>query len=495
MPVPGQSPALTLRGLPEFCRIQGVIEPAADSHIGFEVWLPAKDWNGKLEGFGNAGFGGEMSYTQMAFALLSRYASTSTDTGHKGGATDARWALNQPQKILDYGYRAVHETAEISKAIVRAFYGEPARHSYFNGCSTGGRQALMEAQRYPADYDGIIAGAPAANFTGLVGSFAWNVLATAADSASYIPATKFSAIETAVLAQCDAGDGVVDGILGEPDKCTFDPRVLSCADVETNSCLTPAQMTALNKIYRGPHTARGKQLYPGLMPGGESGAGGWGLWIAGLSARNSLDYLFSTQGNAYLVFQNPNYDYHAFNADRDVPTAERLLGRTLNAVDPNLRAFWKRGGKLIMYHGWSDPALAPTATIDYYRSVVSKMGKRQADNFVRLYMMPGMQHCLGGPGADDFGVAPTVRRATDVPGPGMSDALERWVEHGVMPVALVATKSSTGGTVEHNTRPTRLLCPYPQIARYLGSGDAWDAANFVCADAARPRDQSAQSTK
>jgi tannase/feruloyl esterase len=467
--------------LPGFCRVQGVITPTTDSHIEFEVWLPAAGWNRKYQGAGNGGFAGSINYANMASALRSGYAASSTDTGHKAGATDAQWALGHPEKIADFGYRAIHETAETSKAIIRTFYGEGATHSYFSSCSNGGREALMEAQRYPADYDGIIAGAPAANFTRIAGAFAWNMLATAVDPASYIPARKFTAIEAAAVAACDARDGVKDGIIDEPGTCGFDPTPLLCTGPESDACLTGPQLAALKKIYAGPRTSKGEPLYPGFVPGGESGPGGWPLWIAGARADKSLQYAFSTQAYAYLIFQNPAYDYRAFNVDRDVKAADDLVGRTLNAIDPNLRAFEKRGGKLILYHGWSDAALPPTATIDYYRGVATKMGQKEADRFVRLYMVPGMQHCGGGPGADNFGVAPGLAPPEPDPSRNMSAALERWVEQDVPPAELIATKYKTPNPTS-GVAFTRRLCPYPKVAQYKGSGDQADAANFVCAN-------------
>jgi len=465
--------------LPAFCRVQGVITPSTDSHIEFEVWLPVTGWNGKYEGSGNGGFAGSFSYAQMAAAVQHGYATSSTDTGHKGIMTDGRWALGHPEKIVDFGYRAIHETAENSKAIIRTFYGDPAKHSYFSSCSNGGRQALMEAQRYPADYDGIIAGAPAANLTRIVSAFTWNLLATAVDPASYIPAGKYPAIERAALAACDTRDGVKDGIISDPATCTFDPAPLLCTLAEADSCLTASQLAALKKIYAGPRNRKGEQLYPGFTPGGESGPGGWGLWTSGPAADKSLQYAFSTQANAYLIFQNASFDYRKFDIDRDVKAADDLVGRTLNAIDPDLRAFSKRGGKLILYHGWSDAALPPVATIGYYRSVARAMGQKDTDASVRLYMVPGMQHCGDGPGADNFGAFPGLAPSDPDPLRNMSVALERWVEQGTAPSALVATKFKTQD-LSSGVALTRPLCPYPQVAQYKGSGNPDEAASFAC---------------
>ena len=280
--------------LPAFCRVQGVIAPTSDSHIEFEVWMPASGWNGKYQGVGNGGFAGEITSSQLAAALSAGYATASTDTGHKGNGTDAQWALGHPEKIIDYGYRAIHETADRAKALVRAFYGEPAKYLYFTGCSNGGRQALMEAQRFPDDYDGIIAGAPAANFTHTAALFGFNLLATG-DKSTFVPAAKFAAIDAAVVAACDAKDGVKDGVVTEPTTCAFDPAVLLCRDADSDSCLTSPQIATLKKLYSGVITANGQKIFPGFVPGGESGPGGWGLWLSAAAPDSSLEYAFATQ--------------------------------------------------------------------------------------------------------------------------------------------------------------------------------------------------------
>jgi hypothetical protein len=476
---PGTPPsplgAASFKKLPDFCRVEGVIQPSSDSHIEFEVWLPAFKWNGKVQGAGNGGFAGSINYFGLAESVLGGYASSSTDTGHKGDATDARWALGHPEKIVDFGYRAVHETAEKSKLIVRAFYEEDVKHSYFSSCSNGGRQALMEAQRFPADYDGLIAGAPAGSFTHIVGSFTWDLQAAEMDPASYIPANKYAAIEAAVLAACDARDGVKDGVIDDPTKCSFRPATLLCNGAESAACLTQPQITALEKIYAGPRNSQGEQVYPGFLPGGESGLGGWPLWVSGAAPGKSLQYAFATQGGANLIYQNAAWDFRAYNLDRDVKVADDSMGGRLNAVDPNLKALKDRGGKLILYHGWSDSALAPLATINYYQSVVSKMGPKDAAGLVRLYMVPGMQHCGGGPGPDSFGATPSSPKEDAQH--SMSAALERWVETGVPPDKIIATKYMGKDVVR-----TRPLCPYPQVAKYSGSGSTDDAANFKCVE-------------
>jgi len=474
--VPTNGSALEVyKSLPAFCRVRGVIQPTSDSHIEFEVWLPTSGWNGKYFGIGNGGFAGYIAYAGgsannapgLAQALAAGYAASSTDTGHKGGVTDAKWALEHPEKIVDFGYRAIHETAEQTKAIIRAFYGQAPKHSYFNSCSNGGRQALMEAQRFPSDYDGIIAGAPAGSFTHILAAFTLDIQVTEADPAAYIPAAKLLALESGTLAACDAIDGLKDGVIDDPRKCHFDPGTLLCAGAESNSCLTAPQVAALRKIYAGARTSEGEQIYPGYQPGGETGPQGWTAWFTGTGPGKGAQYAFSTQGGAYLIFQNADWDYRAFNLGHDVKIADDTMGQRLNATDPDLKGFKNRGGKLILYHGWSDAALAPTATIDYYNSVISKMGRKNAEGFTRLYMVPGMQHCGGGPGPNSFR------------GP-MTAALEQWVEQRSAPNKIIATKFKMDGNPASGLARTRPLCPYPQVARFSGSGSIDEAANFAC---------------
>jgi feruloyl esterase len=460
------------RSLPAFCRVEGVIEPSNDSHIEFEVWLPASGWNHKYLGLGNGGFAGSISLPLLARGLSLGYASSSTDTGHRADVTDGKWSIGHPEKLADYGYRAIHETALKSKALVRALYGEDAVKSYFTSCSNGGRQALMEAQRYPADYDGIIAGAPAADFTHIGAGFMWDLQAAETDPGAYIPAGKLQAIERAVLNSCDELDGVKDGVVDDPRKCRFDPASLLCAAAESDSCLTQPQIAALKKIYAGPRASNGKQIHPGFQPGGENGLGGWRTWITGTGPGKSVQYLFATGG-----LDGFSGDYKAFNFDRDVAKWDDSLGIVLNATNPDLKNFKARGGKLILFHGWSDPALPPTATIDYYQSVVSKMGQKDADEFVKLYMVPGMQHCGGGPGPNYFSDLPS---AQEDPKLSMFRALEQWTEKGTAPAEIVAAKLKTDGNPASGVVRTRSLCSYPQVARYKGTGSTNEAANFVC---------------
>jgi feruloyl esterase len=463
------------KDLPAFCRVAGVIKPTSDSEIKFEVWMPSAGWNGKFQGVGNGGFAGSLSYPDLAGAVARGYASATTDTGHSGG--DASWALGHPEKIVDYGHRAIHEMTEKAKAIISAFYGEGPKHSYFSSCSNGGRQALMEAQRYPNDYDGLIAGAPANYFTHILTGFAWNMQMTLNDPASYIPPSKLKAVEAAALAACDGRDGVKDGVLDDPTRCHFDPSVLLCKGAESDDCLTEKQVAALKKLYAGPRNARGAQIIPGFVPGGETGTGGWTPWITGTSANKPLQFFFSTQAFMNMVHNDPAWDLKTFDLERDGKLADEKLASALNATDPNLKAFKARGGKLILYHGWSDAALPPVNTINYFQNVTAKMGPREAGAFMRLFMVPGMQHCNGGPGPNSFGAF--VRRTQSDPQHDLTLALERWVEAGIAPEQIIATKQQAGDAKTSVVR-TRPLCPYPQVARYKGSGSTDDAANFSC---------------
>jgi len=464
-----------IANLPSVCRVVGTIRPSKDSDIQFEVWMPASGWNGKFFGVGNGGFAGAISYTGLASAIRENYAAASTDTGHQAGGQDASWALNHPEKILDFGHRAIHETAVKSKAVVKAFYGETPKQSYFSSCSNGGRQALMEAQRYPEDYDGIIAGAPANYWTHLLSMAASNVQATMKDPASYIPAAKLPAIQAAALAACDTLDGVNDGVIENPAHCRFDPSSLLCKGQESDACLTAPQLTALRKIYGGLRDRSDKAIFPGYPMGGEAEPGGWGPWITGLEPGKASMYAFSTQFFKNMVYSNPEWNFRTFDPVRDTQTADEKFARVLNSNDPDLKRFRDRGGKLILYHGWSDAAIPAYNIIDYYRSVEQKMGA--PSSFVRLYMVPGMQHCGGGSGANFFGQFGPSKTAQES---NIETALERWVEDGVAPGQIVAIKFKQGANPESGVAKTHPLCPYPRVAQYKGSGGTDDATSFTC---------------
>ena len=443
-------------GLPAFCRVTAVTKPA----VNFEVWLPQTGWNGKFQGVGNGGMAGVISYAAMGAALKRGYAVASTDTGHVSkGSFDASWALNRPDLIADFGHRGLHVTTVIGKRITEAFYQKPASHAYYVGCSKGGQQGLMEAQRYPEDYDGIIAGDPANNWTRFyAGGHLWYWLATTKDPASYIPASKVPLLTDAVNAACDTLDGVKDGVLEDPRACKFDPATLTCRPgQDPASCFTPPQVRAVQDIWLGARSSKGEVIYPGLAPGGEAGPGGWASWVTG-AAPSAATHAQAADGFfKNMVFDDLTWDYRTFNYDTDVKRALEKVGPLLDAVDTNLEPLKRRGAKLLVYHGWSDPDISPLNTIRYYEDVVSKIqgqrsreeGLRATNEFFRLFMVPGMQHCSGGPGATTF---------------DMVTALEDWVERGKAPEVIPASRSNDVGV---RTRP---LCLYPLVATYTGKG-------------------------
>ena len=465
------------KGLPAFCRVVAEAKPTADSDIKLEVWLPASGWNGKLQGIGNGGFAGLIDYLQIGQAMSKGYAATATDTGHTGSPVDATFALGHPEKVIDFGHRGIHEMTRVAKELVQAFYGKAVQHSYFAGCSDGGREALMEAQRYPADYDGILAGAPANYWTALLSTAATDTQALTLDAASFIPQAKIPTIAAAVNAACDELDGVRDGILNDPRKCHFDPATIQCKAGEDNDkCLTAPQAVALKAIYAGPHDSHGREVFPGFLPGAEDGQGGWGIWITGTAPAKSLMAFFGIGYFSNMVYERSDWNYKTFAVDAGFKLAEEKTASALNATDADLKPFKARGGKLILYHGWDDPAIPALNAVNYYESVLAKMGAKDADSFVRLYMVPGMQHCGDGPGADSFGQVGKLN--FDDPAHSVNAALELWVEKGTAPGTIISSKYAPDLPYPKMTRP---LCAYPQAAKYKGSGDTNDAANFVCA--------------
>jgi feruloyl esterase len=468
--------------LAAFCRVVVEATPSADSSIKIEVWMPAKGqkeggWNGKLQGQGNGGFAGEIGYHQLGIAVQQGYATAGTDTGHSGGGTEASWALGHPEKVTDFGYRGIHEMTWVAKAVIKAFYGKDPQHSYFGGCSNGGRQALMEAQRFPEDYDGILAGAPANFWTHLLTKALADAQTTTLDPASYIPSSKLAAIARAVNAACDAQDGVADGILNEPRKCHFDPAVMLCKEGDSEKCLTAAQVTTLKKLYQGPRDSQGSQIFPGYLPGAEEGPGGWGTWITGVAPGKSLMFAFGGGYFSNMVYEKADWNYKDANIEQAEKAADEKTAQILNATEANLAPFKARGGKLILYHGWNDPAISAVNTVNYYNDVINRMSAQETEAFVRLYMVPGMQHCGGGPGPDSFGQGGFGAKDAQH---NMALGVEQWVEKGIAPTAIVATKYG-GGDPAKGVKMTRPLCPYPQIAKYKGKGDVHDAGNFVCA--------------
>jgi feruloyl esterase len=449
---PGASPAAkpnaALRDLPAFCRVAATLKPWADSDIRIEVWLPAGSWNGKFQAVGNGGWAGSINYASMAEALKRGYATSSTDGGHAGGG--GPW-MQSPEKLIDFGYRAVHEMALRGKELASAYYGSAPRLSYFNGCSGGGRQGLMEAERFPDDFDGIVAGAPAVNTTGRAAFAMWIAQAMHEDEAAYIPPAKYAAIHDAVLNACDAADGVKDGVLENPKQCRFDPKVLQCTSGDSPACLTAPQVESARKTYAqllNPRTQ--EEISPGLLPGSELGWATYG---------SSQPFALGLQMYQHMVFKDPKWDYRTLDFDRDVALTRKIENGVIDVTDGKLEAFFKRRGKIIHYHGWSDPQITPLSSVKYYERVRAAAGAAVNDSY-RLFMVPGMAHCGGGDGTSTF---------------DMVAALEEWVEKGKAPDQIPASRTRNGAI--DRTRP---LCPYPQVAKYTGTGSTEEARNFVC---------------
>jgi feruloyl esterase len=434
-----------------FCRVLLTMTPTSDSDIKVEVWLPVAGWNGKFLAVGNGDAAGVISYEAMTDALLRGYATSSTDTGHVGNSME--FALGHREKYVDFGYRSLHEMTLKAKAIIHEFYGGPARRSYWNGCSQGGRQGVTEAARYPSDYDAIIAGATPIDYMQLdAARMALNVFVhRSADS--YIPPEKYPAIHRAALKACDALDGVKDGLIADPTACHFDPRVLECKTDDGPSCLTPAQVETARGMYtsiKDPST--GRVVSPALLePGSELG---WARLAGPEPLRNAMEPF------KYVVFNDPKWDWHLFNLAADLPRALQADSSIINFTDPNLEQFFDRGGKLLMYHGWADPQVTPLNSISYFNDVLRTTGESSRGKSIQLYMEPGMNHCWGGEGPDTFDVV---------------DVLEQWVQTGTAPARIIASHSTE--SVVDRTRP---LCPYPQVATYTGTGSIDSAENFRC---------------
>jgi feruloyl esterase len=435
--------------LPAFCRVGVTIRPTSDSEIRTEVWLPVEGWNGKIEAHGNGGWSGSIALPTLAGSVARGYATAMTDTGHQGGS--GSFALGHPEKLIDFGYRSTHEMTVAAKAIVSAYYGQSPKLSYFTGCSAGGRQGLMEAQRFPDDYDGIVAGSPGANWSGRALLAVWIAQAVHKDDASFIPTSLFPMIHEAALAACDAQDGVKDGVIDQPSRCKFDPKVLECKGGASSGCLTAAQVESARRMYTAVTNPRtGAVIAPAFSPGSELG------WATMGSAQ---PLSLGTDLFRFVVFKDPDWDFRKFDFDADIARTMEASA-ALNALDPDLKKFASRGGKLIQYHGWADPQIAPESSVAYFKTVVDKSGAKDVASFYRLFMVPGMAHCTGGDGTSSFDTLAT---------------LEQWVEQRKAPQQIPAARIRDGKT--DRTRP---LCPYPQVATYKGSGSTDEAANFTC---------------
>lgn len=444
----------------DFCRVTAELKPAPGSTIVATIWLP-EPWNGKLLGVGGGGFNGglEVAPFVLKAPLEEGYAGVASDAGHD--TTDsAKFAYNSAEPLKDYGYRANHEAAVFAKALIESYYQVPAKRAYFHGCSNGGRDALMLARRYPKDYDGIIAGAPAANFTGLMSRFIWNQ--NALDAAPDLE-DKLQLLHKAIIAKCDAIDGVKDGVLENPQRCDFDPGVMQCENSKSRDCLSAAEVSSLRKIYHGPRLPDGTQIYPGQPVGGEGVEDNWSKWMLDLED-NSL----GEEGFRWMVFRDPGWSRDRFDLARDSALAEQRIGNIVNSDDPDISGFIRRGGKLMLYHGWNDVAIPAGATIQYYNAVQDKLGSL-ADKHVRLYMIPGLMHCGGGPGATYF---------------DKLSEMDRWVESDTAPERIIATQFDPPASVillpNAKKVGTRPLCPWPQVAHYKGSGPTNDEGSFRC---------------
>jgi hypothetical protein len=468
--------------VPELCQVDAQVATTSNS-VNVRLWLPAT-WNGEFYFHGVGGYAGsveparplEGDINSSLPGLIRGYAVASTDTGHQGTATDASWALNNPDKRLDYAYRGTHAATLAAKSVTGTYYGSAPRLSYFAGCSNGGRQALMEAQRFPEDFDGIIAGDPATGTTSLNRTLGYQILLASTDS--YIPASKLETISRAVVAACDRLDGLTDGLVSDPARCPFKPETLLCSGHDGPECLTRGQVASLKKLYAGFSSSDGKTKTSGYPVGHESGRTGWQQWIVGatpperqadgslsFTGNRPIGFLFQDHYVRYLAFeqQEPEYDWRRFSLDRESSKLKAMADILRPGAD--LGAFRARRGKLVMFHGWADPAISAYATLDYYKQVVGAVGRQSdADAFVRLFLAPGMNHCAGGPGPNAF-VAEAI------------GALEAWVEKGNAPEAIVASHVNDAGAIDR----TRPLCAWPQVARYKGAGSIDEAANFVCA--------------
>ena len=449
--LPVSSSSGQVRTLPRFCRVAATLKPTADSDIKMELWLPSSGWNGKFQAVGNGAFNGSIGYPAMMAALTRGYATSSTDTGHVGNG--ASFGLGHSEKVIDFGWRAVHEMTATSKTIIATYYGTGAKFSYWNGCSAGGRQAMKEAQRFPADFDGIIAGAPGLDWTGRAAQAVRVAQVLEKKDAARLSPADRQLLHRAVVDACDALDGVKDGLIENPTRCRFDPSALLCKTAGQGGCLTKEQVDTARLMYSTISNPDTKREIAGVAPGSELGWTDMG-WTESARATGLDQFRF-------LVFGDPTWEVRAFNLDSDVARADRTDGNIINALDPNLQPFIDRGGKLIQYHGWSDAQISPENSTRYYSRVLEALGgASRVQGSYRLFMAPGMAHCGGGEGPNTF---------------DMVAALEQWVEHHQAPDQIVASHATNG--VVDRTRP---LCPYPQVATYSGAGSTDEAASFVC---------------
>jgi hypothetical protein len=448
---PGGAP-VNFASLPAFCRVAGTSKPTADSDIRFEVWMPLSGWNGKFVGGGNGVWAGSIAYGDMVTPLSRGYATAASDVGHQGSPLDGTFLVDHPEKLIDFGHRAVHETAIAAKTTISAFYGSAPSRSVYASCSTGGRIGLMEAYRYPEDYDAISAMAPANQMVPLMVMSLWTGAATEKDPASSIPLPKYALVQKAVLEACDANDGVKDGIITSPPACHFDPAALQCKNGDAPDCLTAPQVTALRAIYAGPKNPRtGKQIYPGLSVGGEA--------QMPVLTMGKEPFPVATSFFRGPVFNDPSWDFRSFDYDRDTARAMAYGSDALDVPPTGLKRFFAGNRKLLLSHGWADGLIPSQSTVNFYQALVKDIGAREARADVRLFMVPGMGHCGGGSGPSSI---------------DMIGAIDQWAQTGTPPERLIA--SNPPGQPAR----TRPLCAYPKIAKYSGHGSTDDASTFRC---------------
>lgn len=473
----------TFSNLPAFCRVVAVATPTPESHINFEVWMPVNSWNKRFRGEGSGGSAGSITYPLMANALQRLYATMSNDNGHVGSS----WTFaNPPQRVVDFGNRAQHVTTVAGKAITEAFYSERPRFSYFVGCSQGGHHALMEAQRYPEDYDGIIGGDPAMDWTHLMFGELWTGVNSSVKGPSFdLPQTQLNVVTNAVLAQCAGHDGGVksDAFLNDPRACHFSPRPLLCkSGQDPATCLTADQIQAVEALYQGPVNPRThRSIFPGFARGSEAF---WRQVLVGLatpggsSASYFQDGVFA--GAADFSFLNINFDSDVALADHKAASDGEDWEQALDANNPDLSPFKSRGGKLIMYHGFADPFISSFISLDYYTALagIEKGGLSETQDFARLFMVPGMNHCAGGPGANVFNGPDNLGGAED-PDHDVVMALDRWVSTGEAPKTIIATKF-VNDSPSMGIAFQRPLCPYPAVAQFNGKGNPALASSFTC---------------
>jgi feruloyl esterase len=440
------------KSAPAFCRVTATLTPTPDSDIKIEVWLPAENWNGKLVGIGNGVWAGSISYSALAEPLARGYATVATDTGHVGSGMDAKFAVGHKEKLVDFGYRAVHEMTVKAKAIIAAYYGRKEQRSLWVSCSTGGRQGLMEGYRYPKDYDGISSMAPANPMVGLMIGSLWTGYAAMKDDARRLSMPQIMAAHNAYISQCDEKDGLKDGIVSDPEHCSFDPGIVQCKEGDKEDCLTPPQVAALRDIYAGTKNPRtGKKIFDGFEPGSEQ------QLVALIGGKEPFPV--ATSYFRDIVFDNPQWNYKSYDYNKDLAMSYKAGSDILDVPSDGLTKFFKGGGKLLLSHGWSDGLIPAENTVSFYKSMTAKMGPKKAADSVRLFMIPGMGHCGGGD-------APCV---TD-----MLSVIDRWVETGKAPDSIIANRPP-------NQKPmTRPICSYPRIAKYKGPGSIDDAASFEC---------------